>query len=201
MEFLNILVYSNISFYIYKLHAGEALILHNTSKHINYIIIEGNLLLTKHFINKKIISMRLLGTKDIIIPDFSKISIVNYFYQVYAISSTYLFSYSNFSTHKFFQKIVPTHNNLPNYLLDILVHRNVKQRLIQTFLIFTELHGIINKTKVEIHLHISYDLLSWMTGSNKNTISILMNTLITKELILYSKHKIIINNILDLILD
>lgn len=199
MQLLNLLIYAKIRFYMYKLQAGEVLVLHNNNYQSNYIILNGCLLFSKHFTNNKIISIGLLSNKDIIIPFFHNTFNTNYFYQAQALCTTYLISYSSTSKQKFLEIIKPQYDNQQHYLLEILAHRNAKQRLIHTLLIFAKLYGTINNKRFEINLNISYDILSFITGNNKNTISTLIQQLIKHNLIIYSKNKIIINNLINLI--
>ena len=152
MQLLNLFIYSKIYFYMYKLQAGEALVLHNNNKLKNYIILDGCLLLSKYFTNNKIISIGLLSSKDIILPIFHNQFTTNYFYKAQALSITYLFSLANTSQQKFFKIIQPQYNNQRYYLLEILAHRNAKQRLIHTFLILMKLYGTISNKKFEINI-------------------------------------------------
>nr|YP_009314614.1 Global nitrogen transcriptional regulator [Liagoropsis maxima]SCW22868.1 Global nitrogen transcriptional regulator [Liagoropsis maxima] len=197
MSFNQSISNSKIVPYIYKLKRGDSLIIHHDNNNI-YLVVEGILILHKKFTNGEKFSTCIAYEGKLIQPFIPISTSCNYFYELESISMTYILSISgkdNSSLHTI-SKFPLKYNLVENYhLLDILIHRNIKQRIIQFFLILCELIGKNHHKYILIDIRLSYDTIATVTGSHKNTISKLINQLEKEELIQHNKHQVLIYNL------
>jgi CRP-like cAMP-binding protein len=202
MQLLNRFNRVEILNYAHTLEVGDSLIIHNNNNLNIYLLIAGALVLTKVFTNQEIISLSILSTHDLINVSFEGISHSNYFYKAEALAETYILSldaegfqmYQNILSFQYYTTSIKY-----TYMLEILAHRNSRDRLVHLLLVLGESFGIINKDSVEIKLNTSKSMLASIIGSNRNTISKLLDQLVADRLINYSKQKIIIHNSIYLV--
>jgi hypothetical protein len=195
MALLNSLIKPINTTYSYKLKAGDSLVIHRGTTN-TYIILEGSLIMNRIFTNKEIFTTSLITTGNVVITFFDSLHATNYFYQVEAISTTYLISFNNLE-HTITSKYI---NIVFNYysIAEILIHKSVKHRLIHLLLILSHMFGKQQQEHISIDLTLSYGILSSITGSSRNTISRLIKVLENDNLIKYSKNKIIIKSLVNL---
>lgn len=186
--------------YTYKLKQRDKLIIHKNNTN-TYIAIEGVLVVHKVFSNEERYAICILSAGDIAITPFNTSVAANHFYEIEALSRSYILSYYNTST-KYLQPFASMryNNSILNYhdIIEILAHKNTKQRIIHLFLILSELFGESKKNFLTINLSISYQTLGSIIGTNKNTINKLIQELEKNNLLTYSRNQIIINNLASL---
>jgi CRP-like cAMP-binding protein len=83
-------------------------------------------------------------------------------------------------------------------MIEILVHKNIKNRLVHLLLVLSETVGITNHKQIYINLTLSYYTIAIIIGSNRNTIGQIINHLQKKKLIVYTINQIIILNLIKL---
>ena len=186
---------------IYKLNIEDSLIIHINSNTNLYLILEGALIISKVFTNQEILTLGILTSQDIVSIYFDDISLPNYFYQVQAISETYIVSI-NINHAKFFQEMIGIQYKKTwikyQTMIEILVHKNIKNRLVHLLLVLSETFGITNSKQIYINLTLSYYTIAIIIGSNRNTIGQIINNLQKKKLIVYNVNQIIILNLIKL---
>nr|UEQ12010.1 global nitrogen transcriptional regulator [Kumanoa mahlacensis] len=187
--------------HLYKLNIGDSLIIHRENNKNLYLILEGVIVLSKAFTNKEILSMGIFSWQDVIMTNFGKLSSPNYFYKIQAICSTYLISV-NRKNITFTQKIIHIKSKQTSIkyqnMIEILAHKNIKNRFVQLLLTLCDTCSTINKNHIEIQLSLSKTIIATILGSNRNTINQLIQEMQKKRLICYAKNKIIIYNLLSL---
>jgi Crp-like helix-turn-helix domain len=178
--------------YIYKLSVEESLIIHEENNTNIYIILEGAIIISKVFTNQEILSLGILSSQDVIITSFNNVCSSNYFYQVHAISETYMISMNNKYTN-YFQEIFSIQYKQTclkyKYMIEVLAHKNIKHRLIQLLLNLSNLFSITQNKHIEINLSLSHKTISSIIGSNRNTLNQLMKKMQDQKLIKYTKKK------------
>nr|YP_009313388.1 Global nitrogen transcriptional regulator [Dichotomaria marginata]SCW21642.1 Global nitrogen transcriptional regulator [Dichotomaria marginata] len=193
------LTYSNIVAYTYKLNTEDKLIVHRET-YSTYIIIEGIVVISKIFTNKEKFSICIIDQYQIINTPFNKENQVNYFYQIQALTTTYLLSFPNKEIQKI-KNIIPNENKqiLSYYhMIEILIHKNIRQRLIHLLINLSEFFGQYKKTYILINISLSYNTIGSIIGANKNTISKLIKELEHFKIITYKKQHIIIHDLITL---
>jgi CRP-like cAMP-binding protein len=187
--------------HLYKLNIGDSLIIHRENNKNLYLILEGVIVLSKAFTNKEILSMGIFSWQDVIMTNFGKLSSPNYFYKIQAICSTYLISVDR-KNITFTQKIIHIKSKQTSIkyqnMIEILAHKNIKNRFVQLLLTLCDTCSTINKNHIEIQLSLSKTIIATILGSNRNTINQLIQEMQKKRLICYAKNKIIIYNLLSL---
>nr|YP_009313592.1 Global nitrogen transcriptional regulator [Galaxaura rugosa]SCW21846.1 Global nitrogen transcriptional regulator [Galaxaura rugosa] len=199
MPFIKSLNYSNIIAYTYKLSIGDSLIIHQNN-HNTYFILEGISVITKVFTNQEKFSTYIANNKQILYTPFSKHT-SNYFYQIEAISTVYILSFKSNKVELFknlidyqYDKILVSYY----YMIELLIHKNIRQRLIHLLINLSEILGEYKKTYIVLNLSLSYNIIGSIIGANKNTISKLIKELETYQLITYRKTQIIIHDLVTL---
>ena len=66
-------------------------------------------------------------------------------------------------------------------MIEILVHKNIKNRLVHLLLVLSETFGITNSKQIYINLTLSYYTIAIIIGSNRNTIGQIINNLQKKN--------------------
>lgn len=181
--------------YVYKMKPNDSLILHRESNNVYYVI-EGILMIHKCFSNEEIFTTSIIGANGIIAPDFPPSSTNNYFYIIEALSISYLIN--NIRPNIIYQNsnINNTANIVYHSMEEVLIHKTVKNRLIHVLLKLSEICGVECGNKVSLEVQLSYQTLSCMTGTSKNTIRKLVNSLIQHNIIEYHSERIVINNLI-----
>lgn len=187
--------------HLYKLKIGDSLIIHRENNRNLYLILEGVIVLSKVFTNKEILSIGIFSWQDVIMTNFDNLSSPNYFYKIQAICSTYIISVDRKNIN-FTQQIINMKSKQTNIkyqnMIEILAHKNIKNRFLQLLLILCDASSIINKNHIEIQLSLSKTIIAAILGSNRNTINQLIQEMQNKQLICYANNKIIIYNLLSL---
>jgi hypothetical protein len=186
---------------IYKLKIEDSLIIHTDNNTNIYLILEGALIISKVFTNQETLGLGIFTSQDIISTYFSNTLSPNYFYQIQALSETYIISISN-NQAKLFKEIIgiqykKTWIKYQN-MIEILAHKNIKNRFIHLLLTLSEIFGITCDQQIHINLTLSYYTIATIIGGNRNTISKLIKNLQRDELISYQINKIIIFNLIKL---
>jgi CRP-like cAMP-binding protein len=83
-------------------------------------------------------------------------------------------------------------------MIEVLAHKNMKNRFIHLLLALSETFGIINSKQIHINLTLSYYTIAIIIGSNRNTIGQIINNLQKKKLISYTINQIKILNLIKL---
>jgi CRP-like cAMP-binding protein len=186
---------------IYKLNIEDSLIIHINNNLNLYLIIEGALIISKVFTNQEVLTLGILTSQDIVAIHFDHLSLPNYFYQVQAISETYIISINN-NHIKFFQEMIGLQykETWTKYqtMIEVLAHKNMKNRFIHLLLVLSETFGITNNKQIHINLTLSYYTIAIIIGSNRNTIGHIINNLQKKKLISYTINQIKILNLIKL---
>lgn len=186
---------------IYKLKIEDSLIIHTDNNTNIYLILEGALIISKVFTNQETLSLGIFTSQDIISTYFGNILLPNYFYQIQALSETYIISISN-NQVKLFKEIIGMQYKRTwikyQNMIEILAHKNVKNRFIHLLLTLSEIFGITYDQQIHINLKLSYYTIATIIGGNRNTISKLIKNLQRDELISYQINKIIIFNLIQL---
>jgi hypothetical protein len=186
---------------IYKLKIEDSLIIHTDNNTNIYLILEGALIISKVFTNQETLGLGIFTSQDIISTYFGNTLSPNYFYQIQALSETYIISISN-NQAKLFKEIIgiqykKTWIKYQN-MIEILAHKNIKNRFIHLLLTLSEIFGITCDQQIHINLTLSYYTIATIIGGNRNTISKLIKNLQRDELISYQINKIIIFNLIKL---
>nr|QHO64087.1 Global nitrogen transcriptional regulator [Lympha mucosa] len=185
--------------HIYKLKIEDSLIIHTDNNTNIYLILEGALIINKVFTNKEILGLGIFTSQDIISTYFDNTLLPNYFYRIQALSETYIISINN-NQAKFFKEIIQYQKTWLKYqnMIEILAHKNLKNRFIHLLLTLSETFGITDNQHIHINLTLSYYTIATIIGGNRNTISKLIKNLEQNELIAYHFNKIIIFNLIQL---
>ena len=181
--------------YVYKMKPNDSLILHRESSNA-YSVIEGILIIHKCFSNNEIFTTSIIGTNGVIAPDFPPSSTNNYFYIIEALSISYLINKTRQNMIYQSSNINNVANMVYHSMEEVLIHKTVKNRLIHVLLKLSEICGVECGNKIVLEVQLSYQTLSCITGTSKNTIRKLVKSLIQNNLIEYHKEYIIINNLI-----
>jgi CRP-like cAMP-binding protein len=186
---------------IYKLKIEDSLIIHTDNNTNIYLILEGALIINKVFTNQETLSLGIFTSQDIISTYFGNTLLPNYFYQIQALSETYIISISN-DQAKVFKEIIGMQYKRTwikyQNMIEILAHKNIKNRFIHLLLTLSEIFGITCDQQIHINLTLSYYTIATIIGGNRNTISKLIKNLQGDKLICYQINKIIIFNLIKL---
>nr|UEQ12203.1 global nitrogen transcriptional regulator [Batrachospermum sp.] len=186
---------------IYKLKIEDSLIIHTDNNTNIYLILEGALIISKVFTNQETLSLGIFTSQDIISTYFGNTLLPNYFYQIQALSETYIISISN-NQAKLFKEIIGMQYKRTwikyQNMIEILAHKNIKNRFIHLLLTLSEIFGITYNQQIHINLTLSYYTIATIIGGNRNTISKLIKNLQRDKLISYQINKIIIFNLIQL---
>nr|QCI07771.1 global nitrogen transcriptional regulator [Pleonosporium borreri] len=173
----------NISYYIYEIKTGDSIIFNrNYYQKTFFIILDGLVLLSKHFTNTHSLSIAILSNHHIIFNTQKNITI-NYYYKVLALKNTYLISLNKNEIYKHKKLIINIINSyeltLDKYssMNDILANKLVKYRLLQLLFFLSKEFGIIKKQYINIPFTISKYQIGIIIGSNQNTINKLLKNL------------------------
>lgn len=196
LEFIKKIVKDNQSVYLYKLNIKDAIVLHAENKGNIFVVLEGELLLSKVFSNNEKIGLNILSKHDVIQLDLSCFYNCNHYYQMEALSTAYILSLSKLVLNRtclfYFYKYQYKTVIKSLYILEIVIHRKVKTRLIHLLLVIAQLFGQFYKDYVQIDLVLSYTHLAILIGSNKNTVALCLKDLQKQKLISYQFDHVII---------
>lgn len=188
--------------YVYKMKPNDYLILYHGDNKV-YSVIEGTLIIYKCFSNNEMFTTNIVGVGGIISPCFYSSPTNNYFYMIEAISISYIIGLSYKKNN---EKNLCYAYHRPSYISpysyynigEILIHKTVKHRLIHLLLVLSQMCGVKHGHKVYLKVILSYQTLSCITGTSKNTISKLIKYLTIIELIEYREKRIIIHDLIIL---
>ena len=207
MNWLKQLEDCNISFQAYTLNKEDCIFFKSTcsNQHIIYIL-DGCIKLLQVFTNKEKICTGIIYKNQIIsagndldnrhynvlmaikeatvITILSKELVAKITKSTKFILEATLHSYSWKKTHE---------------IAYILSHRNTKKRVIQLLIILVKRFGYIKNHQIIIQTSLSHQLIASITGSQRVTISRIINQLKEKKIIDHINNTIIINNITQLI--
>lgn len=186
--------------YIYKLKAGDSIIIHKDDSQL-YVILVGVMSLYKIFNNKEVCPLSILCNRNIILPIFESNYNINYYYRIEALSTTYIISLCQKKFYPFELVLTSKYKDLVsnNYsLTEILIHKNIKYRLAHLLLLLSENFGIIKYNQVIIPLTLPYKTLSIIIGSNRNSVGQIVRTLEKDNIIQHYSNYIAIHNLLKL---
>nr|QCI06569.1 global nitrogen transcriptional regulator [Erythroglossum lusitanicum] len=199
MQWINAFSNSQIKYYIYKLNKGDSII-YNYYETYNksLIILSGIIYIIKIFTNREIIPIAILNTNNIICLDNLYTTKQNY-YKLTAFEQTYIISF-NMNELKYESHICKslTSNIIKSYDLtlkkyelmnNILMQKNIQNRLIQIILFLSLEFGIVYQQKIIIPFTLSQKNLANITGSNKITINRIIHKLSKQMIIKYSLKK------------
>nr|YP_009313796.1 Global nitrogen transcriptional regulator [Helminthocladia australis]SCW22050.1 Global nitrogen transcriptional regulator [Helminthocladia australis] len=190
----------NITPCMYKLHPGDSLIIHPEDNNI-YIIIQGLLIIHQTFSNGTKISKCIIKNGYFINQLFQSRQIHNYFYIVEATNISYVLTISHKDVFNV-QKVLILHKNQllsSRNVLDVLIHKNIKERIVHLILMLSELAGRSSNNYIFIDIHLSLSTIATIVGSSRNTVSSIINEFRKNKLIAYQKQKIIIYDISKLL--
>jgi len=161
----------------------------------------------KIFTNGENICMNLLYKKQIIPNIKSNIKQHNnYYYKIVAIKKTVIATIPSQVLNErikkniaCFQEFQIIYNKSKNDIVNILVYKNTKKRVIQLLLTLSKNFGKIKPKYIIIPFHLSHKTIATITGSQRITISRIMYALKKKKLINYDNQKILIYSIIKLI--
>jgi len=202
MKWINYFSTSQIPFYVYKLNKGDAIIYQlNTNKASSIIILHGLMYLIKTFTNHEKLSIAILKTNHII-NAISKVKEKNlYYYKAIAIKETFIINFNEEDLIKnqiyinlliaiiqSYQQTIYQYEMMSN----ILMHKYVKNRILQLILLLSEEFGIIKKQQIIIPFIISQKTIGIITGSNRITVNRILCQLQNQMLLSYSPQKYIL---------
>lgn len=199
MTWINEFSNSQIPYYIYKLNKNDSIIYnYNSDDNQSLIVLNGTIYILKIFTNKEIIPIAILNSNHIINLNSFTINKKSY-YKIIAFETTYIISFSvnnlkyNSSRYKsLIINIVYSYElTLKKYEImnNILMHKHIKDRLIQLILFLSLEFGIVNQKQIIIPFKISQKSLANIVGSNNITINKIITKLSKKMLIKYSLKK------------
>nr|YP_010873262.1 Global nitrogen transcriptional regulator [Nemalion vermiculare]WGV34382.1 Global nitrogen transcriptional regulator [Nemalion vermiculare] len=185
---------------IYKLEQGDRIVIHKHDDNNIYLVIEGVLLVYKTFTNGTSICLSIIHRGKIINPLFQKHDKHIYFYSIESISVAYILSLKNNNT-KLLNTLQVKSGRVLLYqqnLLEVSIHKNVKQKLIHLFLMLCEILGEYRDNYMIVCLSLSYITIARIVGSNRNTISKIIFQLEEQKLMLYTKKYFIVYDMVQL---
>ena len=101
--------------------------------------------------------------------------------------------------NQFIYQLHSLNSNYNEDIISITSHKNTKKRLIQFLFVLMERLGIITKKQIIIPLNLSHYTIATIIGSQRITVSRIMNELKNRETLSYDNKKISIINIIKLI--
>nr|SCW23069.1 Global nitrogen transcriptional regulator [Nemalion sp. H.1444] len=186
--------------WMYKLEQNDKVIMHKSNKHNVYLVIEGVLLMYKNFTNGTSICLSIIHRGEIIDPLFQQCDQHIYFYSIESISVAYILSLNNQST-KLLDALRVKSGRILLYqqsLLEVSIHKNVKQKLVQLFFMLCEMSGEYHNDHITVFLSLPYNTIAKIIGSNRNTVSKVILQLETERLILYTSKYFIVYDLIKL---
>nr|YP_009315838.1 Global nitrogen transcriptional regulator [Trichogloeopsis pedicellata]SCW24496.1 Global nitrogen transcriptional regulator [Trichogloeopsis pedicellata] len=191
---------NNTSTHIYKLNPGDMLMIYPDNNNI-YVVVDGILVTHKLFSNTEKFSTGIIYSGSLIENMFQHSKTYNYCYELETLSVCYILSISNYTFSNLSQKsyTIKSNHHHSSYrinLVDLWVHKNIKNRIVQLIMILCEVAGKHCQHYTRIDVKLSYKTIATITGSNRNTVSHIIQQLHKDQIIIYKKHQIIINNIL-----
>lgn len=210
MELLKKLENCNISFHIHLLEKEDFILIGkaNEKKHIVYIL-DGITRLTKVFSNNERICIKLLHSRQVVNISKECVHRQNYYNVLTAITATKIIVMpaqavkivkTKSKTDKTKTGIICQQNN-SSEIVSILSHRNTKKRISQLLIILVKQFGKIKGRMITIPFYLSQQAIAEITGSQRGTVSKIMNSLKRNKTISYGSKSIIIHNLVHLIQD
>lgn len=205
MEWLKELENCNISFHMHVLQKQDAIFMQSTDRNNQIIhILDGFIQLIQVFTNSEKVCVKLLHKRQTIINKKNKTKKCSHYYLLVAIAKTTIITIPSEEFNKKKERIkllslIQLQRNEKDKVIDILSHRNTKKRVVQLLITLTKQFGQIKKQKITLPLDLPHETIAIITGSQRITISRVMNKLKKNGIINYSDRDIIICSIAKLI--
>ena len=207
-KWVRLLSYHKVPFNYHQLLRGDSILIDFQRKKQIYIIIQGSLKLSKIFTNQEILTLGIFTENDIINELEHIVHNKNYYYIAETLTTTSIIScnyekiaywiYQDanicyeiiLAYQKYTQKII--------LMMQVLAHRDKKSRLIHLLLLLCQQFGCKTKLGIVIPIIITQNTLATIIGSNRITITRIIQSLQKSQLISIYHHKMVIHNLISL---
>ena len=207
-KWVHLLSYHKVPLNYHQLLKGDRILINFKRKKQIYIIIQGSLKLSKIFTNQEILTLGIFTKNDIIYVFEPITHNQNYYYIAETLTVTSIIScncekitywmYQDtviyyailFAYQKYTQKII--------FMMQVLSHRDKKSRLIHLLLLLCQQFGNKTKLGIIIQIIITQSTLATIIGSNRITVTRIIQSLQKSQLISIYHHKMVIHNLLKL---
>ena len=206
-KWVRLLSYHKVPFNYHQLLKGDCILINFQRKKQIYIVVQGCLKLSKMFTNQEILTLGIFTENDIInVFDISHNE--NYYYIAETLTTASIIScnykkpafwiYNN--TSIYYEIILAYKKHLQKVILmmEVLAHRDKKSRLIHLLLLLCRLFGRKTRLGTLIQIIVTQSTLATIIGSNRITVTRIMQSLQKSHLISIYHHKMVIHNLIKL---
>lgn len=207
-KWVHLLSYHKVPFTYHQLFKGDCILINFQRKKQIYIIIQGCLKLSKIFTNQETLTLGIFTESDII-NMFESITLnKNYYYIADTLTAALIIS-CNYEKIVYwrYQDTIIYHEIIRAYqkyiqkitlMIQVLAHKDKKSRLIHLLLLLCQQFGYRTRRGILIQISITQSTLATIIGSNRITVTRIIQSLQKSQLISIHHHKIVIRNVINL---
>ena len=207
-KWVHLLSYHKVPFTCHQLFKGDCILINFQRKKQIYIIIQGCLKLSKIFTNQEILTLGIFTESDII-NVFESITLnKNYYYIADSLTAVLIIScnyekivYWRYQDTSIYHEIIQAHQKYIQkitLMIQVLAHKDKKSRLIHLLLLLCQQFGYRTRRGILIQISITQSTLATIIGSNRITVTRIIQSLQKSQLISIHHHKIVIRNVINL---
>lgn len=207
-KWVHLLSYHKVPFNHHQLLKGDRILINFQRRKQIYIITHGCLKLSKIFTNQEILTLGIFTENDIINVFEPTTPNENYYYVAETLAKTLIISCNYEKTvHWIYRDTAIYYETILAYqkyiqkitlMTQVLAHRDKTSRLIHLLLLLCQQFGCKTELGILIQIVITQSTLATIIGSNRTTVTRIIQALQKSRQIFIHHHKMVIRNAINL---